>query len=440
MPGARQSSEDPVAGFVIIVGVILMVVIHEGAHFVAAKSFDMKATEAFFGFGPRLWSTHRGETEYGVKAIPLGGYVRIIGMNPFEEVDAAEEERTYRSKPFGQKAIVVLAGITSHFVVAFVLFWIVAVTWGTALMPEPYLSPTVTNVGKVLIESDVAVDAVPLELEAGDEIVAIGGRDLLDVDPLSSVEPGDLITVDVARDGAVVTLETTDRVVPTPAFQAGALEGDRILEVGGEPIRSWDDFTREAQERPGEATSVLVERDGAEVTLSAILTVRTITKDGTDTPVGFFGVAPDDQVGPFRAVVASADNLVVSTREAARGLWSLVSNFGSILTATVTNDGDSLEESRPISVIGLVQIASQLEESFILLAFVNVFVGLLNVIPLYPLDGGHFSVALYEKLRGRPADVRKLLPVAAAVFIFVLTLGLLGIYLDIFNPLEIPGR
>ena len=150
------------AGFVIIVGVILMVVIHEGAHFVAAKSFDMKATEAFFGFGPRIWSMKRGETEYGVKALPLGGYVRIIGMNPFEEVEEEDEDRTYRVKPFWQKAVVVLAGITSHFVVAFVLFWIVAMTWGTARMPEPYLSPTISNVGSILVETDTSDDAIRL--------------------------------------------------------------------------------------------------------------------------------------------------------------------------------------------------------------------------------------------------------------------------------------
>ena len=111
---------------VVIVGMLLMVVIHEAGHFITAKFFDMKATEAFFGFGPRLWSTTKGETEYGIKAIPLGGYVRIVGMNPFEDVPAEEEHRTYRFKPFWQKAIVVLAGIFSHFVVAFILFYIVA--------------------------------------------------------------------------------------------------------------------------------------------------------------------------------------------------------------------------------------------------------------------------------------------------------------------------
>src|SRR3972149_574800 len=97
---------------IIIDGFILMVVIHEGGHFVAAQLFGMKATEAFFGFGPRLWSTWRGETEYGIKAIPLGGYVRIVGMNPLEEVDPADVGRTYRDQPFRAKAVVGVAGGT----------------------------------------------------------------------------------------------------------------------------------------------------------------------------------------------------------------------------------------------------------------------------------------------------------------------------------------
>ena len=109
-----------------------MVVIHEGSHFVAAKYFGMKATEAFFGFGPRLWSTKRGETEYGIKAIPLGGYVRIVGMNPFEEVAPEDEGRTYRENPFWKKSVVVLAGIASHFVVAAILMYGLTLAYGVA--------------------------------------------------------------------------------------------------------------------------------------------------------------------------------------------------------------------------------------------------------------------------------------------------------------------
>jgi membrane-associated protease RseP (regulator of RpoE activity) len=98
-----------------------------------------------------------------------------------------------------------------------------------------------------------------------------------------------------------------------------------------------------------------------------------------------------------------------------------------------------LNEVRPVSAIGLTRVADSVEIALALLAWVNVFVGLLNVVPLYPLDGGHFAVALYEKVRGRPADVRKMVPVAAAVFAFIVLLGILGIYFDIVSPLELPG-
>ena len=153
---------------VVIVGMLLMVVIHEAGHFITAKLFDMKATEAFFGFGPRLWSMTRGETEYGVKAIPLGGYVRIVGMNPFEEVAPEEEHRTYRYKPFWQKTIVVLAGIASHFVVAFLLFYVVSVVWNTF---EP--STEVDSVNQLLVTAGGATDEEPLLLEQDDVLISV---------------------------------------------------------------------------------------------------------------------------------------------------------------------------------------------------------------------------------------------------------------------------
>jgi membrane-associated protease RseP (regulator of RpoE activity) len=123
---------------------------------------------------------------------------------------------------------------------------------------------------------------------------------------------------------------------------------------------------------------------------------------------------------------------------AAQGLGGLVVNFGDLIGAVFANDADTLDEVRPVSPIGLVRIAGPIELSLQLLAFVNVFVGVLNVVPLYPLDGGHFAVALYEKIRGREADVRRLLPIAAAVFVFIVLLGLLGFYFDIVDPLEFP--
>ena len=106
-----------------VLALILFVVIHEAGHFFAAKASKMKVTEFFVGFGPRLWSTVRGETEYGFKAIPAGGYVKITGMNPFDEVDPADEGRTYRGKTMTQKLVVILAGIAANFLLAYLILW-----------------------------------------------------------------------------------------------------------------------------------------------------------------------------------------------------------------------------------------------------------------------------------------------------------------------------
>ena len=121
-----------------------------------------------------------------------------------------------------------------------------------------------------------------------------------------------------------------------------------------------------------------------------------------------------------------------------KGLWTMVSQADDLVRAAMGQDTEVLETARPVSVIGIARVASDLYSALFLLAYVNIFVGTLNFIPLYPLDGGHFAVALYEKIRGREADVRPLIPVAAAVFIFIMMLGLLGIYFDIVDPLPLP--
>lgn len=407
-----------------------MVVVHEAAHFVAAKYFNMKATEAFFGFGPRLWSVKRGETEYGIKAVPLGGYVRIIGMNPFEDVAPEDEGRTYRENPFWKKSVVVLAGIASHFVVAVLLLYALALAFG-----DFEATTTINRVSPVIVREIEVADPVPLDLESGDEIIAVDGVDV-DLWTGTQTSPGDITRVTVVRDGERLVLETTDRLEPTPALLAGVEEGDRIVEMDGEPIETWNDFVELAETRPDTSLSVVVERDGSLQTLQTTLTSRENAEGKT---IGFFGVSPlvvNKDVGPIAAVGEAASDLWAATRASAQGLVGVVTNFGDLLGAAI-GDGDVPVE-RPISPIGLARISGPVEVGLQLLAFVNVFVGVLNFVPLYPLDGGHFAVALYEKVRGRTADVRKLMPIAVAVFMFIVILGLLGIYFDIVDPLQLP--
>jgi membrane-associated protease RseP (regulator of RpoE activity) len=381
---------------IMIIGFILMIVIHEGGHFVAAKAFGMKATEAFFGFGPKLWSITRGETVYGVKAIPFGGYVRIIGMNPFEEVDPFDEDRTYRAAPFWQKSIVVLAGIISHFVVAIVLLWLVASIWGTlATDAEGQIVRTTT------------IDAVSEDLPSSNE--------------------------------------------PSPAFLAGAQEGDMIIAVDGTPITTWEEFSDFAQENGGNTVTITVERDGQNVDLETTLATidRPIIEDGeivldsNGDPVleaaGFFGVTPEaarDTPGPLTAIPVAIGQFFDAVVQSINGLWQMIIGFPALVASLFGGNEDVLETVRPISPIGLVRLAGPVESTLQLLALVNIFVGVLNFVPLYPLDGGHFAVALYQKVTGREPNVQRLLPVAAVVFLFIVSVGLMGVYLDIFKPIQ----
>ena len=382
---------------IMILGVILMIIIHEGGHFVAAMAFGMKATEAFFGFGPRLWSMRRGETEYGVKAIPFGGYVRIIGMNPFEEIDPDEEARTYRAAPYWKKTVVVLAGIASHFIIAFGLLWFVGIVWGTLATDDD---------GQIVRTTTIAA--------------------------VSELVPG---------------TET-----PSPAAVAGTLAGDTIRGVDGRQVSEWDEFTAYVADRPGERVVVDVDRDGEAVLLTATLAAverplvdddGMVVTDNSGEPMtfeaGFYGVTPEalrESQGPIAMVPVAARQFGEAAYQSVRGLWEMVIGFPRLVASLFGGDDEILDTVRPIRPIGLVQIAGPLESTLQLLALVNIFVGVLNFVPLYPLDGGHFAVATYEKVTGRQPNIERLLPVAAIVFIFLVSIGLAGVYLDIFRPIQ----
>ena len=258
---------------VMLIGIVLMVVIHEGAHFLAAKAFGMKATEAFFGFGPRIWSMTRGETEYGIKAIPLGGYVRIIGMNPLEEIDTEDEARTYRTAVFWKKSVVVLAGIFSHFVMATLLLVAVFAIWG-----------------------GVATD------EAGDRIPTL---------TLSAVAP------------------TTPSGETSPATAAGFDDKDLLRTYDGVALRSWDDFVERVRSDGGEAVLIGYDRDGVTVEARTTLAfadmpvivdgVIVTDENGDDVTevVGYFGAAPEivrEQLGVIGVLDAALRGADTCTR------------------------------------------------------------------------------------------------------------------------------
>lgn len=356
-------------GIAAAIAILLFVTAHEAGHFFAAKATGMKATEFFFGFGPRIWSTQKGETEYGVKAFPLGGYVRIIGMNPLEEVPIEDMGRTYREKKFWEKSVVVLAGVGMNFFIAFVMFYVLFLSNG---VNEPV--PVINTV-----------------------------------------------------------------VEESPASEAGLEEGDVIVGIGDHPVSTWDDATEAlADEGPGPA-EITVDRAGSQVSVTADLEESLSVPGG-----GYLGVSPEVEnipVGPIEGIGragAEVGSGIESTFYALYTMFrpsSLAEYFGVLI-----GDTDVSEEIRPVSPIGIVSIGSQSTSAagfFGILAYINVVLATLNLLPLFPLDGGHFAVAAYEKISGRQANMRKLMPVAAAVMGTLFFLGFVAIILDIVNPISL---
>ncbi len=364
-----------------VLAIVFFVTAHELGHFLAAKAVGVKATEFFFGFGPRIWSFRRGETEYGIKAIPLGGYVRVVGMNPMEEVAEADLGRTYREQAFWKKSVVVLAGVTMNFLIAYLMF--------AGLL----LANGVTQLSTTLSE-------------------------------------------------VVATFPETGE--PTPASTAGFEVGDKVVAVNGIPTPDWTAVGTELSSRPGEEVLVTVERGGRQLDIAATLATRDHPETGE--PSGFLGVAPSvvrRDLGLWESLGTAGRQLGSSIDITFQVLGRIVQpGTLSELARVLVGDTDVPDEIRPVSPIGVGTIGSQVEEFgwgpfLFLLASVNVMLATLNVLPLYPLDGGHFAVALYEKISRRQVNVRVLIPVAAVVVTLVSFLGLVAIILDLVNPIDL---
>jgi membrane-associated protease RseP (regulator of RpoE activity) len=391
-------------GLIIFIAAILIVVmIHESGHFFVAKAFGFKATKYFVGFGPTIWSVQKGETEYGVKALPLGGFVKIVGMNPYEEIPPEDEHRSYPNKPIWQRALVIVAGSATHFVVAFVILVIAVMTIGF---------PT--------------------------------GRATTQIDQVEGTRQG----------------------ITTPAGDAGFELGDRIVAVDGNPADSWSAIRNYIREHPNSEITLTVIRDGEQIQLSTQLATALVNEAGEvlefspagselaaepgpgEEIVGYLGVAPKPEYktkGLFGAIADSGTRTWDVTRLSVIGIRDMFTMvFGGELWDALRGEGERAIDEGPLGIVGAGRIAADSVESgrtldlVALIVGFTVFVGLMNLLPLPPLDGGHLAVLAWEKVTGRTVDVRKLIPVAAAVLSFFVILFVAVLYLDLARPIADP--
>ena len=402
---------------IIVAALFVMIFLHELGHFLTAKWTGMKVTEFFIGIGPKIWSFRRGETEYGLKAIPIAAYVRIIGMNNLDEVPPEDEPRTYRQQSYPRRLLVVSAGSLMHFAQAFVLFvvvfGIIGVPGGTSLAEELGGEPLDERswiVGSVVEGSAAAAAGI----EPGDDVVAIAGERIEtfdDVGPLVSDRPGDTLPIVVEREGERVQLEATIGHRPDDP-DAG------FLGIGG-----------------GFPEQPPVRADP----------IPTVTEAGSTT-VSFLGQTVTNLASFFTGGLGDFMGDVLGGG-ATTGTDSPAVGSGSESGSGGARTADEGDENRLVSIYGVARIGASMTddgmgEFLILMALVNISIGVLNLIPLLPLDGGHVAIATYERVRsigGRRhmADVSRLLPLTYAVFLFLIMLGASSIYLDIVDPINV---
>jgi membrane-associated protease RseP (regulator of RpoE activity) len=400
-----------------VLALMLAIFLHEGGHFVTAKLFGMKVERFFLGFGPTLWSFRRGETEYGVKAFPLGGFCKIAGMSPYEsdgnflEEDRSarrqpaagkdeaggavaappkpastptEPSRQFRNKPAWQRAIVLAAGSFTHFIVAILLTWMV--------------------------------------------LVAIG----------------------IGTGRATTTIDRTvplNQGSPSPAQKAGLQADDRIVAVAGTEVATFEELRDALANKGGKSIRIDFVRDGQRRSA----TVDVVEQDER----GFLGFQPSEEtrrIGVLAAIPESVELFWRTTVATVKGLGGFVTGLADRLNAPEpapgagAGGGGQVRDGGPIGIVGITRLAGQAVANnqwaiFVaILIQLNIVVGVFNLLPLPPMDGGYLAFVLWQVVTRREVDLRKVVPVAALIvgLLVMLTVGL--VWLDITNPVPYPFR
>ncbi|AEH10932.1 MULTISPECIES: M50 family metallopeptidase [Protofrankia] len=381
---------------------LVSILLHEAGHFVTARHYGMKASKFFVGFGPTLWSRSRGETEYGIKALPVGGFVKIEGMTLLEEIDPADAPRAFHTRPAYQRAVVLVAGSFMHFVIALVLIYGVLLALGTS-------RPSENTVGRTV--------CVPVANECA---------------------PG-------APAG--------------PAERAGVRAGDQVVSFDGTPITSWNQFTRLIRTHGAGVAPLVVERDGRTVTLYpelvSVMRDRQTGLTGND-PVGAIGIAQGYETVRYNPISAVPKTLNVL----GGGVTGMYDTLVHRLDELANLFSPDRNPNGLVGVVGAARVGGELLSApdtsasqrigdfVVLVAGVNLAVGLFNLLPLFPLDGGHLAVLGFEQARHgvrrlagyrgpiKRVDLVKLMPAAYVMVASFALLSLLILFADIVNPIR----
>lgn len=391
-----------------IIALLASVMIHEAGHYFTAKRYGMKVTEFFLGFGARIWSTRRGETEFGIKAIPAGGYCKIVGMTPHEEIAEEDKDRTFLGGTIRERLIVLGAGSFLHFVLGFILIFTLFVGVGInqALNRVDEVVPCIvtTNEGECLPDSAKS-PALVAGIQKGDEIVAIRKPD------------EQSITVDM----------------------------------------KWEDVLEVIRSSPNEAVIVTVVRESERFEVALTLGSRTVAGEtrGVIGIISSYGIV---RLGPIEGAIESARFVGDVVKGSATALVRLPVMIPDLINQTF---GD--EERDPEGLVGVVGVARTTGEIssserldfhgkvvffLLIVAGLNIFVGIFNLLPILPLDGGHMAVAIVDgvrranaKRKGRtappPVDVEKLTPITLIVVVLMISLTVLLLLADIINPVRL---
>ena len=390
-------------------GIMVTIALHEWGHMRSALACGMKVRRFYVGFGPTVVKWNRKGIEYGFKAVPLGGFCDIAGMTAMDEID--EDERPYAMvyKPWWQRIFVLSGGVLMNILVGLVVLYAVAVTAG---LPDPDADYTPT------VAKTACVPASQIDAQTLSDCTGAG-----------------------------------------PAAEAGIREGDRITAVNGEAVASFVDLRAKLYEMPGKTADLTVER-GTEV-LHIDVPVTSVTRlnqAGETVTVGAIGVTsqPVDVMRSYGPLDGIGATVRFSGSMLSATLQGLASFPGKIPGVVASIFGAERDQEGPMSVVGASRVGGELVERsqwtmfLMMLASLNFFLALFNLVPLPPLDGGHIAVVIYEKIRdfirglrgiapGQPADYTKLMPITYVMSAVLLGIGAIVIIADVVNPVRLFG-